>query len=257
MNYKIFVMIRFNINYFYNREIKKAPGINKPIVEWDMDRLNYRFELFKNVCFKSLRKQKNKENFHIILLISDDLPKKIRNKLEKMAIIHNFLHIEIYEGSYDNRYLKKYIDENTKIIATVRLDDDDGLHPNFVSRISKYCIEDNINKFITFPKGVFLRIDNEKLYFKRKFSKFIAVGLTKISSPDDYKTVYGYNHRKINKLGFDIIVDNFDPMYVVINHKYGDAGRINKKDGYLDIETCSEAKNKLKFINYNNIKTLK
>ncbi len=222
VNYQHFIIIRFNL------KIKQSQW-KHPITKWNIGRLNSRFFLFENICLPSLINQKLKNNFHVILLISHDLPKKFRRRLENITNKYNFIHLEIVKDKifYNHIcFLKKYLSEDTQIIATTRMDDDDALNPIFSTCVSKY-IQKNISNdyFITFPNGYWLNLDrkNKKLTYLEANKKFIACGLTRVSSVDCVESVYCGNHNEVGQKGLEVICDRTPGIYSVTNHSFNDS----------------------------------
>lgn len=234
-NFKIFIIIRFSINF------KKQA--------WDFQKLDFRFKLFENICLYSLLKQRSKENLHVILMISDDFPKDYMIRLNEMIKRHTFIHIEIFKNN-KLEFLQKYIDPYTKIIATVRLDDDDALHPEFVTKISGYCQPEYDNHIISFPLGYNIRIA-ENIRYKRFSSPLIAVGLTLISKVPHKISIYNENHKKWEKIGFKCIYDRSQIMYVFTNHFYGMEGRFQKNSGFREL--TEKFKQMVNYINFDNL----
>ena len=244
-------MIRFSINFDYYKEKEKEKDkdistnhkYNKSIKNnddklengWNTERLNYRFKLFENICLPSLINQEKRTNFYVLVIISDDLPQFYKNKLNQLLSKHKNFHLEIFDGTLSNTYLKKYyenlsnFDENKNLVATVRLDDDDALHPSFSRIIFNYLKKENLGKIISFPKGYFVNKVANEIVFRKVKKKLIAAGIVRISTLSDNKTIYCNRHRKFKKDGYYCVFDNFFPMYLVINHKWGDQGRIKKK----------------------------
>ena len=221
-SYRIFIIIRFSINF----EKKK----------WDLNALNYRFFLFENICLASLKKQKEKENLKVIILISNDLPKDYKEKLNNLLKDLTFIKVEIFK-SFKLECLQKYITEEVKIVATVRLDDDDALHPNFTSTISKYCESKYANCIISFPNGAFLRLEKDKIKYKLTKKNLIAAGLTMICSIPLGKNIYNGNHTKWQERGYKCIFDPKYLMFIVSDHNLGQNNRFQRgSEGFKDID---------------------
>ena len=169
--------------------------------------------------------------------------------------------MEIFDGTLSNTYLRKYYDSsqsdqpNKNLLATVRLDDDDALHPKFSKVLFKYIKHQNIGKIVSFPKGYFVNITDQDIYYRKTVKKLIAVGISRISVLSDKDTIYCHRHKKFKKDGYSCIFNKFFPMYLVINHKWGDQGRYRKNipNIFLDNNDTNKniVKNNFKHVNLN------
>ena len=196
-----FIIIRFSLA-FRGKNMRPA---SKTLNE---KRLKQRFILFERICLPSLIKQRYKNNVKIIIKITNNLPRKWKNRLITLTKKYPFIIIQKFnprQGNYSKSLLlnniEKYINPNTKIIATTRMDDDDALSPNFTNLISRYMNEKYINKIISFPRGYVLDTKNKRYFLNRR--KRIALGLTLIQDRNNYKKfpcgVYSTNHTKWHK----------------------------------------------------------
>ncbi len=247
MPYQHFVIIRFSI------KMKRSTGFYNPIKKWNYERLNYRFFLFENICLPSLISQKNKKNYKIILMISNDLPDKFKLRLRNITKQYDFIHIvpvdEIQWQLGD--FLKSYCPEDTEYIVTTRMDDDDALNCNFTELVASYVGKDNYNDyFISFPYGFYLNMDRKKRrinYFPNK-NRLIACGLTRIRKYDLSGTAYCGAHKQLEKRGFKVIYGSTKGMYSVTNHKYNDSTRIHFINHKNSIPVDAAYKNIFPFI---------
>jgi len=234
MNFQIFIIIRFCINF------NKSP--------WNFNILNYRIKLFEYICLPSILSQSIKNNLNVIIIISEDLPIIFKIKLFSLIKNYDFIHIHFYDGTLSSSYIKKYIKNTSEFIVTVRLDDDDGINSNYIKKLLKYCIKENINKLITFENGFYIKLSNIITY-KNLNIHLIAVGLALILPIDSKKTVYCGNHHTLFKK-YNIIVDKSPNMWIVSNHKYGSDNRFRYT---LDHKLNSNLTNKFPFIKFFNL----
>ena len=245
MTYQHFIMIRFSI------KMNRKKGFNHPIVNWDHNRLNYRFSLFENICLPSLTSQKYRKNYQVIIMISKDLPSKFQKRLKRLINQYKYIHIFIVDGIKwsSGDFLKRYCPENTRIIATTRLDDDDALSPYFTKYVAKHINNNKINDYIlSFPYGNYLNIDKQskKIGYMINSGRLIACGLTRIRCYELSGTVYSGNHKQLEKNGHKVIYDNTRDMYFVTNHDYNDSKRSYKMIN-LEPNKCIDVKFKMKF----------
>ena len=140
MKIEHFIMIRFSIKK------KDGKGFHHPVVNWDKKRLRNRFLIFENSCFPSLAAQTNKDNFHVIIMISHDLPNEFKSRLHNYLEPHKFAHVvevdNLNWGSGD--FLKEFCSDDSEYIITTRLDDDDALHPQFSQIIKDFVLRKNL-----------------------------------------------------------------------------------------------------------------
>ena len=231
MSYQHFVIIRFSIKVIDTHW-------KKPLENWNHARLNNIFFLFENICLPSLINQHSKINFHVIILISHDLPKEYKNKLNNLIKEYEFIKIELVKDKSFHEstvFLKKYLLKNTKIIATTRLDDDDALNPFFSMYIAEHIKQQKYDDyFVTFKNGYYLNLNRKtkKLTYLNCKWKFVACGLTRISVIKNINTmitVFCGNHNKIAKRKYNYISDRREGMYSVTNHSFNDSlGRLKK-----------------------------
>lgn len=195
--YQHFIIIRFSLAF-------KQGNLQKMSYTLNDNRLEKRFKLFENICLPSLISQNKKENVSVLINITDNMPEKWKNKLHELIDEHKFIKIQEFDHTINvnlrtclhNKYLKKYIKPETKIIATSRLDDDDALTPNFTDVISKHCNSNYINNIISFPNGYFLNPINKK--YSPMNRKLLAIGLTLIQYVNQYQRfpygIYSQQH---------------------------------------------------------------
>jgi len=117
--------------------------------------------------------------------------------------------------------------KNEKSYATVWLDDDDGLSPNFLMNVNKY--ENETGKIVSFPIGIdYTVINNTLLYGKNRDFKNIALGITAI----------GFNifmvpgcHTKFNTIR-EVIYDYTPESYYVCCSEFCNTKRkFHQKEG--------------------------
>ena len=227
MKYKHFIIIRFSLRL-------ERKNWKHNIEDWDLERLNNRFFLFENITLPSLTNQTKKDNVHVIIMITSDLPSPYLERLNQLIKPHkNYIHTEIIKDNEfrNTEFIRKYFDKDTEKVATTRLDDDDALNPLFNEKISNYIESiDKDNYIISFRFGYWLNLDRltqSVTYLKAK-KRLIACGLTKVSNVDITETVYCGNHNSWRRRKFYIIDDDSSSMYLVANHRFNDSnGRLS------------------------------
>lgn len=241
MNYQHFIIIRWSIIY---KSIfrKRSNDI------FDEQRLDVRYNLFKNITFYSLEQMQFLDNTKVIILIDIQLPTKYKVLLEQLIstsvkkdkyIFHTWCDGDILGGI---TWLKQYIDNDVKILITTRLDDDDALHFDFCKKIGWYLNnkEEGQNIVVTFPYGSYININHKDKMIKyrnRRYAK-IGCGLTLICNIDVDKNVFDSDHEFIDNKKYVHILykNNTKDMFLVANHHFSDSLRVYSNINYRTIK---------------------
>ena len=182
-----YIFTRFSVldlktnRFASNREFYKSSESEKKRrsladILFDEHRLDSKFRFFETVTYPSILNQTYKSYIWNIYT-ANDLPKKYKDRLEthrraniNIIYVHNFPQLE--------RHTRDTIKDKTNF-TTMRLDDDDGLFPNFLERLNQYV--DQRGKIVSFPVGrrYCLEDGNVKLGTRIKLET-PAVGLTAI-----------------------------------------------------------------------------
>lgn len=167
---------------------------------FDVDRLNFRLEIFSKITLLSIINQSFKD-FKWIILYDKQLPLEILDKLKILIEPYNFIYLEEYTGwnkGYLNPY-NKYL--NNDYVITIRIDDDDG--------ITKKFIENVYNKAKKFKNDFLLISHINGLYWSyscnldygitiKKTYPFIGVGTALLVNRNLLPiTIYFHDHSKI------------------------------------------------------------
>lgn len=206
---------------------------------FNSERLDLHEYLFLNLTFPSILESLKNSSVDLvfIMFISTELPKDYKEKLYKLSSLHNFFIIKELSPSdktllsIDEEVLNNLrIDETETIYATIRLDDDDALHPNFIRSIEKYICPAYINHGFSFSCG-YSGMFSESHFksFHRMNSINSAQGqifISKIDSKgevDGFISVYSMKvaHSRLH-WSVPVIVDGRNPMYIRTVHAHGD-----------------------------------
>jgi hypothetical protein len=191
-----------SINPYFTRKAKT----NIKSYLFNDDRLQEKFFIFNHVTYPSIINQTT-NNYTWLIYSSSFLPEKYKKMLMeinggkiKVIFVDNFKEM--------NEDIETRI-EKRESFSTTRLDDDDGLHPDFLKTINKYSHKKG--KVISLPNGVRIKRKGGEIlkYGKTRYKK-IATGMTGI----------GFNiHEITNHLRADarhgIIYDNMKDAYLV------------------------------------------
>lgn len=157
---------------------------------FDQARLNTKFTLFDKLTYPSIKNQSYK-NYTWLIYASPYLPNNYKQKLEK------------YQNSRIKViYVKNFKEMNENIegqikhddFSTIRLDDDDGLNPEFLEMLNKYKSEKGT--IISAPHGRWIHIQNGEIKLRGRInSKHIALGLTGIG----FNIYTSGNHTRVHE----------------------------------------------------------
>ncbi|MFW1808254.1 glycosyltransferase [Acinetobacter ursingii] len=229
------------------------------------ERLNKHFELFEKVALASLVNQKDfdvENNLTLILLTAEMLPKKYKEKLEYFQNKYSWIKISYLSENCDfsdyNSLLVneiKFLTNKTKtgtLFATVRLDDDDALSHQFLSKLYSYLDPKFIGFGYSAPRGAvgFLEKKGNQYEVFHQYDIFnVALGLSFINyfayTTQEFhkKWISVYNlgdHSFIDKI-VPVITDGSYLAYLRTRHSDSDSDsdyftNMEKKKPLLSIE---------------------
>lgn len=203
------------------------------------ERLDLHENLFFNLTLRSVDKAVENSDLDVslIVFISNELPDSRKNKLYDAADKRSYLSIK--ELSPADKTLVSIGDEVVNqvseysgevVYATIRLDDDDVLHPQFLKSLDEYIEPAYVGKCVSFSNGYAGLFDGSKFTaFHTMNAINNAQGLTAISK----KTVNGeikglksiYNssisHSRTH-WKMPVVADGVKPMYIRTVHAQGD-----------------------------------
>ena len=170
---------------------------------------DYRLEIFKNVTLKSLQEQTDMD-FNILLLHSDNLPQKYKDIFKNLEKINSFLYnIYISDSELEgNDYINavqgtiKYIKFINNMSINFRIDNDDAVPCDFISRLKEYLKPEYFNYIISFPNiSIIQRIRKYKFLIQDKYLPSNSIGLAYITNSLNYRTIMTLgDHGKVNKM---------------------------------------------------------
>jgi len=170
--------------------------------------LDYRLNIFKEVTLKCFQEQTDKD-FNIILLHSNNLPQKYKDIFSCFENNNSFLH-NVYisdselEGSeYINAVNEtaQYIEFINNMSINFRIDNDDAVPCNFISRLRNYLKPEFYDYVISFPYiSIIQRIHKNKYLKQERYFPSNSIGLSYVTKKDDYKTIMTLgDHGRVNK----------------------------------------------------------
>jgi len=184
---------------------------------FDKKRMDFKFDVFREVTFPSIINQGFKDwIWHIY--ISDRLPTDYKKQLFDLTKWHQ--NIKIFQVKDFKEFFEKTSSyDYEKPFATVRIDDDDALSPLFAEKLQKY--EKNVGSVINFTDGRLAKYIHGKLKIGKKISeKNNAQGLAGIGI-----NIYACGrHSDINER-YNVIYDYSPEMFLLMCSNYTDTKR--------------------------------
>lgn len=206
---------------------------------FNTQRLDLHENLFFNLTFQSIIEASKNLDADLIFLmfISTELPTEYKERLYDLSSKHEFFIIKELSSSdktlssIDNEVIRNLegVDEDV-IYATVRLDDDDAIHPSFLESLSNFLVPAYIGNGVSFSCGYSGIFDGCKFHSFHKMNTINnAQGQALISKRsfdgkiDGPVTVYSMkvSHSRLH-WATPVIVDGRVPMYIRTVHEHGD-----------------------------------
>jgi len=191
------------------------------------ERLHRRFEAFESICLPSLRMQPP-DRFHVIILASAAMPDGYKERL--LASVQGMVNVHIVfeepaQMFFEELWLKHIgrIQGLKEIVATVRLDDDDALAPDFTATLAAYVNARYVGHTVSFPLGLQCAMVEGELRFWESYWPLVAAGLGYVCRRDSLATIFscGHHHRIARR--YPVILDARSAKYVVTLHQHNDS----------------------------------
>lgn len=252
------IITRFSVRLSHHHFQKKTDLLSK-------ERLDKRFELFDKVYLRGLSESKIKD-FKVILIVDVDLPVERYDELKSLIDkwgLKELISIYEWDDVLDNintlGWLRIFKPDlfNKDMLVQTRLDDDDTIKPNFITRMHCYIRElleknhsrNNIDKsIISFIDGNYLVIKGGKFYVKKRRARCGGAGLTYIEASNRDNCIYKYDHSRLKNPDYGL--DIYERMrgtalFVVTAHEFNDSNRFDnlskKTDDNEMFNTLDEA----------------
>jgi hypothetical protein len=177
---KHILLTRFNVvtNYSVNRE--------PPTTEWLLNRL----EIFKKLTLPSIEAQIIQPDLWLVF-VDRNSPTVFLNEL-KLLLCRNDYNYElcfcdIFNSEFIVNVIRRNLTENDKWVLTSRVDNDDGLHPNFIKKLQENIVLQT--GFMNITSG--LIFTDKKAYRKNDYSNaFISL----LEPVDNLSSVFVVDH---------------------------------------------------------------
>jgi len=181
---------------------------------FDPEYLDYRLNIFKNITLKSLQQQTDKD-FNVLILHSPKLPQNYKNIFKELENENPFLHniyvpdTELYEQDYIDGPAGSinFIQFCNDISINFRIDNDDALPCDFISKLKLFLKPEFSGYFISIPQvSIIQRTHKDKFLKQEKYYPSNSMGLAFVTDKNTYKTLMSLgDHGKINQ-NFPVIL---------------------------------------------------
>lgn len=218
---KTYIITRFSIFDYKHHAFKIQKQCNKDGYKsrlFSPKRLQSKFKVFEQMTLPSILGQKNK-NWEWCIFSSAFLPVEFKERLIKLTEPHKQIRCKFIK-SFDEFVFDPDDKDN---YCTVRLDDDDGLAPNFIESLQKY--REKKGHIVTHKNGITFRMNKGNVdYGEKKEYRLGGVGLAAIGM-----NIYhcGHHIRIGEKYKNKIICDDSENMFYLCSGEYCDSGRMS------------------------------
>jgi putative rhamnosyltransferase len=146
-------MKHFIITPFYvRRELTGKTDGSLPSTEW----LDHRLQLFEDYCLPSVVNQSS-QNFEWFIYFDESTPARYLERIGLLTTRYRNIRIKLcafWESPTIIKHVVAALDQGTKWVMTSRLDNDDGLHRDYVAMLHS-AVEER-TEFLNFPRGIIL-----------------------------------------------------------------------------------------------------
>lgn len=228
----IFVIVRYSLlRTRLHRFAREAGARDQEAYRsllFDPARLERRLNLFRSITLPSLiglgRRAREIEDveLHVPLLISPELPEAHRRQVEALAEPHDFLHVVEAVRSIDTA--SDFIRARCRsgMMASVRLDDDDALLPDYIDRLAPYVDPRFDGYGISFPTGYIGFVDEAGTFtsFSSIRSPNIALGLAYVcdAARSEVVNIYDFGPHTVLDETIPVILDSRARLYLRTAH---------------------------------------
>lgn len=211
------------------------------------DRLQLHEKLFFSVTLPSLEAISKSVEMTALVFISDELPEPYKKSLRKAEENYEWMEVarakshKALNQQVEQQVQKKLGRANEEMcFATVRLDDDDALAPDFGVKLARYLKPEFVGMGVTFPKGVFGVFDGERYTAFYHYSKpnnaqglaFIGSTNSSLNQELPVTVLSAGSHVSLDER-YPTVNDSRDIMFIRTEHEGSDliaTGRVREKD---------------------------
>lgn len=181
-------------------------------------RLAERFAWFEHVTLPSLRAQTD-QDFQFVVLTSELLPDEWLERLYALvghlpnfsiAMMPVSSHAEAGRPVFTHR-----IDRRSDVVAQFRIDDDDALGRDYVTRIRAdfiACLQPVLDLrgmlASNYANGFIFEADRDHTVLYRTSARDLSCAQTRYLRPDDPNTLFNFSHHKLHEVMPTVTFDN-------------------------------------------------
>lgn len=220
---RIVLTVRYSVHFLGGREgwVDQSQMSPEEILVqlFDEQRLRDRLNFFSRILLPSLLTQDMpmlRGRRELVVYVSKALPQAHRDALEATLFGYDWARIvPVPVGAME------YPDVGPDAPhAHLRIDDDDALSRDFLSRLSSYVRPEFHGHIITHPTGYFAGFDDsENLILKRVWIPMIAMGIAYIVGPGTkFRSIYEVGPHFDAYRGAPTIVADWNPAYIRTVH---------------------------------------
>jgi hypothetical protein len=233
---RIVLTVRYSVHFLGGREgwVGSSKLSPEERIAWlfDGERLQERLRFFSGILLPSLLAQDmpmQRDRRELVVYVSDGLPPAHREALEATLAPYDWTRIvPVPMGALE------YPDVGPDAPhAHLRIDDDDALSRDFLSRLSAYVRPEFHGNIITHPFGYFAGFDDAgKLILKRFSIPMIAMGIAYIVGPaTKFRSIYEVGPHFHAYLNAPTIIADSAPAYIRTVHPGQSMYPLTKFDG--------------------------
>ncbi|HEY9201934.1 MAG TPA: glycosyltransferase [Gammaproteobacteria bacterium] len=213
-----FIITRFNLKVSESFTTDKNQMSTQDI-EW----LSHRFDLFEKYCLPSISAQTNKD-FSWIILFDIDTPEVFRKRIEQAKSVCPQI-VDIYlAGSNMMPELEKHIKDDTDVLITTRMDNDDAFRDDALQVIRQQLdgLTEDLCINMRFGYSYDVATDQAEV-FSQKYNPFSSLIEFRKNTP--FKTIWGAAHGKIHQLA-KVRQLKSGPHWLMVVHERNVANRM-------------------------------
>lgn len=220
-----FVITRFNLKISGDFTRDKS-GIATRSDDW----LDHRFDLFERYCLPSLVAQTN-QDFTWLLLFDESTSEKHRQRVERAVRLCPQIKACFIKGTDAQPSIRESINEDTEILITTRIDNDDAFRDDALAMVRSYAQELATDLCINFRYGFSFNGDEAEV-FSQKYNPFSS--LIELKKPDGFKTIFAAGHGKIHRLA-KVKQIKTGPHWLMVVHDRNLANRMPGESSHYNL----------------------
>ena len=177
----------------FNVRTKHAAEPRDAAIRARADWLETRLQLFEEFCWPTLCAQTTKE-FELHVYFDEKTPTRSLERFRDIVKNSSFVRVilcDFFDAEFARKEVQERLPTGTPWVLTTRLDNDDGLHEDFVSTVQK-IINPGVTEAINLPYGLVLTDRAIYSSFQRS-NAFISL----LEEASSCKTVLQVSHNEI------------------------------------------------------------